>query len=67
MQLQSGTRLTITLAKEFVRYLSLHALQISMNVTEKIAYIAAAYQDVYGDIVNDWEINFHDAPASEAT
>ena len=67
MQLQPGTRLTITLASEFVRYLSLPALQIRMNATEKLAYIAAAYQDVYGDVVNDWEINCHDAPASETT
>lgn len=67
MQLKPGTRLTITLASEFVRYLSLPALQIHMNATEKLAYIAAAYQDVYGDVVNDWEINCHDAPASEAT
>ncbi len=66
MQLRPGTRLTITLASEFVRYISLPALQIRMNATEKLAYIAAAYQDVYGEVVNDWEINCHDAPASEA-
>ena len=65
MQLRPGTRLTITLASEFVRYISLPALQIRMNATEKLAYIAAAYQDVYGEVVNDWEINCHDAPASE--
>ena len=66
MQLQPGTRLTITLASEFVRYLSLPALQIRMNATEKLDYIAAAYQDIYGEVVNDWEINCHDAPSEEA-
>lgn len=67
MQLKPGTRLNITLASEFVRYLSLPALQIRMNAAEKLAYVAAAYQDIYGEAVNDWEIKCHDAPANETT
>ena len=67
MQIKPGTRLNITLASEFVRYLSLPALQIRMNAAEKLAYVAAAYQDVYGEVVNDWAIKLHDAPSNEAT
>ena len=67
MQIKPGTRLNITLASEFVRYLSLPALQIRMNAIEKLAYVAAAYQDVYGKAVNNWEITLQDAPANEAT
>ena len=67
MQIKPGTRLNITLASEFVRYLSLPALQIRMNATEKLGYVAAAYQDVYGKAVNNWEITLQDAPANEAT
>ena len=67
MQIKPGTRLNITLASEFVRYLSLPSLQIRMNAAEKLAYVAAAYQDVYGEVVNDWEIKLHDAPADETT
>lgn len=66
MQIKPGTRLTITLASEFVRYLSLPPLQIRMNAAEKLAYVAAAFQDIYGEVLNDWEINCHDAPSEEA-
>ena len=67
MQIKPGTRLNMTLASEFVRYLSLPPLQIRMNAAEKLAYVSAAYQDVYGSTVNNWEIKLHDAPANEAT
>ena len=67
MQIKPGTRLNITLASEFVRYLSLPALQIRMNAAEKLSYVAAAFQDVYGEVVNDWEIKCNDAPANETT
>ena len=67
MQLKPGTRLNITLASEFVRYLSLPPLQIRMNAAEKLAYVAAAYQDIYGEVISDWEIKCHDAPANETT
>ena len=65
MQIKPSTRLNITLASEFVRYLSLPPLQIRMNAAEKLAYVTAAFQDVYGEVVNDWEIKCHDAPANE--
>ena len=67
MQIKPGTLLNITLASEFCRYLSLPSLKIRMNAAEKLAYVAAAYQDVYGEVVNDWEIKLHDAPADETT
>lgn len=67
MQTKPSTKLSITLASEFVRYLSLPSLQVRMNAAEKTAYVAAAYQDVYGEVVNDWEIKCHDAPANEIT
>ena len=67
MQIKPGTRLNITLASEFVRYLSLPPLQIHMNAAEKLAYVAAAFQEVYGEVVNDWEIKCHDSPADETT
>lgn len=67
MQLKPGTRLNITLASEFVRHLSLPPLQIRMNAAEKLAYVVAAYQDIYGEVVNDWEMKLHDSPANETT
>lgn len=67
IQIKPGTRLNITLASEFVRYLSLPPLQIRMNATEKLGYVVAAFQDVYGEVVNDWEIKCHDVPANETT
>ena len=67
MQIVPSTKLSITLSSEFVRYLSLPSMQVRMNAAEKLAYVAASYQDVYGEVVNDWEINCHDAPANETT
>jgi hypothetical protein len=67
MQKKPGTRLNIILASEFVRYLSLPALQIRMSAAEKLGYASATYQDVYGAIANDWEISLQDAPATETT
>lgn len=67
MQIKPGTRLNIILASEFVRYLSLPALQIRMSAAEKLGYASATYQDVYGAIANDWEFSLQDAPANETT
>jgi hypothetical protein len=65
MQIKPGARLNIILASEFVRYLNLPALQIRMNAAERLSYVAATYQDVYGAVTNEWEITLQDTPANE--
>lgn len=62
MQVKAKSKLYITLASDFVRYLSLPAQQVSMSSAEKLAYAAASYREVYGNIVDDWEIKLHDTP-----
>lgn len=62
MQIKPKAKLHITLASEFVRYLSLPPQQISMNTAEKLAYAAASYREVYGAVADDWEVRLHDAP-----
>jgi len=62
MQVKPKTNLHITLASDFVRYLSLPPQQVSMNKAEKIAYATASYREIYGAVVDEWEIKLHDTP-----
>ncbi|MDI1298989.1 hypothetical protein [Methylotenera sp.] len=65
MKVKSKSQLNITLASEFVRYLSLPPQQFYMNAVEKIAYATAAYREIYGSVVDEWEIRLQDAPMHE--
>ena len=66
MPLKPNTLLNITLGSEFVRYLSLPPMQIQMNTDEKIRYVNAAYEDIYGDIVENWDIKLNDSPDKQS-
>ena len=33
-----------------------------MNAAEKIAYATAAYREIYGSVVDEWEVRLQDAP-----
>jgi hypothetical protein len=67
MQAKFNTQLSITVASDFVRYLTLPPQQIHMSAEEKLAYAAAAYREVYGLVADGWQIQLQDTPAHEAT
>jgi len=67
MKVKSKARLSITLASDFVRYLALPPQPIQMNTTEKLAYAIAAYREVYGSVVDSWDVILQDKPANETT
>jgi hypothetical protein len=60
MQVKPNTQLTVVLSADFVRYQLLPAQQIAMSATEKLAYAAAAFKEVYGAETNAWKIKLHD-------
>jgi hypothetical protein len=66
-KLKSNTQLNITLASSFVRYLALPPQQVRMSSAEKFAYATAAYREIYGVAVNDWQIQLDDASPSQTT
>jgi len=61
----SGTYVHITLASEYVRYLVLPEQVTTMSETEKLAYATAAMQEVYGYLVNDWQLSMDDVPPNQ--
>jgi hypothetical protein len=67
MQVEAKSKLKITLASDFVRYLALPSQQVAMNSAEKSAFAIASYQEVYGAVIDDWEIKLHDAPNHSVT
>lgn len=67
MQVKPNDEIHIVLASNFIRYLALPTQQILMNSAEKLAYSIAAYREVYGSVVDDWEIKLDDAPPHQAT
>jgi hypothetical protein len=67
MKIKSKSQLHITLASDFVRYLTLPPQQIYMSVAEKLAYATAAYREIYGSVVDDWEVRLQDTPTQETT
>ena len=64
---QKNTLLKVVVASEFVRYLALPAQHISMNYADKSAYARAAYREVYGNVVDDWQIQCADAAPNKTT
>ncbi len=64
---QKNTVLSIVLASDFVRYLTLPAHNIVMNVEEKTDYARAAYREVYGNIVDSWKIQCEDAAPNQTS
>jgi hypothetical protein len=67
MQIKPKTQLQVILSSDFVRYLILPPQLIPMSSTEKSAYAAAAYREVYGTVVGSWHIKLHDASPNQAT
>ena len=67
MQIQPKIELKVTLASDFVRYMALPSQPIHMSTTEKLAYAAAAYREIYGEVVDDWEIKLNDSPDHQTT
>jgi hypothetical protein len=65
MQFKANTQLNITVASDFVRYLTLPPQQVHMSADEKLAYAAAAYREVYGAVADSWQIKLQDSPAHE--
>lgn len=67
MQVKPKAQLNIILASDFVRYVALPPQQFYMSTTEKLAYALAAYREIYGAVVDGWEIKLHDTPAHQTT
>lgn len=67
MKLKLKSQLNITLASDFVRYLALPPQQLYMNTAEKIAYATAAYREIYGSVVDEWDVSLQDAPMHDTT
>jgi hypothetical protein len=67
MKVKPKAQLNITLASDFVRYLALPPQQIYMNFEEKLAYANAAFREIYGSVVDDWEVRLQDTPAQDTT
>ena len=67
MQIKAKSKLQVTLASHFIRYVTLPPLLIKMNTAEKLAYATATYRETYGAIADDWEIKLRDTHAGQAT
>jgi hypothetical protein len=67
MKVKPKSKLDITLASEFVRYLALPPQPLYMNTAEKIAYATAAYREIYGSVVDEWEVRLQDTPMHDTT
>ncbi|HEY0563307.1 MAG TPA: hypothetical protein VGD04_08265 [Methylophilus sp.] len=67
LQIESGTQLSISLASDLVRYMVLPAQAIFMSAADKRAYARAAFVDMFGTAVADWQISCDDAPPHQPT
>lgn len=67
MKVKPKSKLDITLASEFVRYLALPPQPLYMNTAEKIAYATAAYREIYGSVVDEWEVRLQDTAMHDTT
>ena len=67
MNVKPKSQISITLASDFVRYLALPPQPVYMSVAEKLAYAMAAYREIYGAVVDDWEIRLQDTPMQDTT
>jgi hypothetical protein len=66
LKLPVNTKLSITLASELVRYITLPSLQVNMRTLDKQAYAHAAFREVYGAIANAWSIKCQDTPPTKS-
>ena len=64
---QKNSLLKVILASDFVRYLALPAHHISMSAVDKNAYATAAYREVYGNVVDIWQVQCDDAAPNRTT
>lgn len=62
-----NTLVTVVLSSDFVRYLILPVQQIAMNFAEKMAYVQAAYREIYGAAADSWQIKCHDSAPHQST
>lgn len=67
LKLQKNSLVKVVLASEFVRYLALPAYHISISAADKNAYARAAYREVYGNLVDVWQIQCDDAAPNKTT
>ena len=67
MKVKPKSKLDITLASDFVRYLALPPQPLYMNTAEKIAYATAAYREIYGSVVDEWEVRLQDTAMHDTT
>lgn len=67
MQIKAKSQLHITLASHFIRYVTLPPFLIQLNREEKLAYATATYREIYGAIVDEWEIKLRDTHTGQAT
>lgn len=65
-QMKPNTPLEIVLGSDLVRYVSLPAQAIRMNLAEKNAYANAAFKEIHGANVDDWQVVCNDAPPQQA-
>ncbi len=65
--IKQNTQINIVLSSDFVRYLMLPAQQITMSKAEKISYAHAVFTEIYGAMVSDWHIKYHQAAPHQST
>lgn len=61
------TPLRIVLSSDFVRYLLLPAQAIALSSAEKNAYARAAFRQLHGSIVDNWQIKCDDTAPTQAS
>ena len=61
------TLLNLYIGSDLTRFLVLPAQKMLMNKQEKIAYATAAFQDIYGADVMEWEIKYHNNAPNQPT
>lgn len=64
---QHYQQLELVLSSDFIRFLVLPAQSDMLTTSEKRLYAKALYQQVYGNLSDNWQIEFDDAPPNQAT
>lgn len=62
LNIASGAQLNVSLASDLVRFMALPAQASLMSAADKLAYARAAFVEMYGAVVADWQISCDDAP-----
>ena len=65
-KMKPNAPLQIVLGSDLVRYVSLPAQAIRMNLAEKNAYASAAFKEIHGANVDDWQVVCNDAAPQQA-